>query len=122
MSKLLALIVEDDVDLAIIFEAALKEAGFVTKVIRAGDVAMKRLQAVIPDVVVLDMHLPEVAGTDILDSIRADERLAQTRVIVTTADVRLAETLHDRADLVLVKPVSFGQLRDMAKRMRMMQG
>jgi DNA-binding response OmpR family regulator len=116
----LALIIEDDFDLSIIFEEALKAAEFDTQVIQDGQKALEQLNAVTPDVVVLDLHLPHVAGTDILKQIRTDARLAQVRVIVTTADARLAETLHEQADLVLVKPVNFSQLRDMAKRLRAM--
>ena len=67
-----------------------------------------------PDVVVLDLHLPRVAGMDILHQIRADERLTGTRVIVATAHPRMAESLRDEADLVLLKPISFSQLRDLA--------
>lgn len=118
MNNPLALIIEDDFDLATIFDEALKAAEFKTEVIRAGDTAMARLAVVAPDVVILDLHLPHVAGTDILDQIRADERLAAARVIITTADARLAETMHNQADLVLVKPISFSQLRDMAVRLR----
>jgi DNA-binding response OmpR family regulator len=118
LSNPLALIIEDDYDLVIIFEEALKAAGFETQAARDGFTALKRLAAITPDVIVLDLHLPHVAGTDILKQIRADDRLAQARVIVATADARLAETLHDQADLVLVKPISFGQLRDLSKRMQ----
>ena len=114
----LALIIEDEYDLARIFDEALKAAHFETEVIRDGDEALARLEAVTPDVVVLDLHLPKVSGLDVLKRIQAEARLAQARVIVATADVRLAETLHDQADLVLVKPISFSQLRDMAGRLR----
>jgi DNA-binding response OmpR family regulator len=119
LSKPLALIIEDDYDLAAIFDEALKAAEFETKVIRTGDVAMRELAISIPDVVVLDLHLPHVAGTDILKRIHADGRLNDVRVIVTTADARLGEMLQEEADLVLLKPISFSQLRDMAKRLRM---
>ena len=117
MSNPLALIIEDDFDLSTIFAAALKASGFETEIVRDGRAAVQRLATVTPDVVVLDLHLPHVAGTDILDQIRADVRLAEIRVIVTTADARMAEMLHDQADLVLVKPISFGQLRDLAGRL-----
>jgi DNA-binding response OmpR family regulator len=115
----LALIIEDDYDLAAIFDEALKAAQFETKVIRTGDIAMKELSTSTPDVVVLDLHLPHVAGTDILKRIRVDDRLSHVRVIVTTADARLGEMVQEEADLVLLKPISFSQLRDMAKRLRM---
>jgi DNA-binding response OmpR family regulator len=118
LSNSLALIIEDDFDLSTIFDEALKAAGFETQVIRDGTNAVKKLESLTPDVVILDLHLPGVGGADILNQIRADERMGHTRVIVTTADARLAETLHDKSDLVLVKPVSFTQLRDLARRLR----
>jgi DNA-binding response OmpR family regulator len=114
MSELLGLIIEDDDDLSVIFSEALQAAGFKTEIIQSGDQALARLAITVPDVVVLDLHLPRVAGMDILHQIRADERLAGTRVIVATAHPRMAESLRDEADLVLLKPISFSQLRDLA--------
>ena len=52
-----------------------------------------------------------------MNQIRANKRMAKTRVIVSTADPRLAEIVGDKADLVLIKPVSFSQLRDLSVRM-----
>jgi two-component system response regulator AdeR len=114
MSELLGLIIEDDDDLAVIFSEALQAAAFKTEIIQSGDQALARLAVTTPDVVVLDLHLPRVAGMDILHQIRADARLAKTRVIVATAHPRMAESLRDEADLVLLKPISFSQLRDLA--------
>jgi CheY-like chemotaxis protein len=115
----LALIVEDDVDLSIIFSESFKAAGFEAEIIRDGQVAARRLAETVPDVVALDLHLPNVSGEEILDQIRADERLIETHVIITTADPRMAEPLVDRgATLVLIKPISFSQLRDLAKRLK----
>ena len=120
MDKLLALIVEDDQDLSTIFAASLKAAGYQTQIISDGDVAVQYLQDTIPDVVVLDLHLPGVSGTEILQEIRADERLEKTKVIVSTADPTLGDPLRDLADLVLIKPISFAQLRDLAMRLKQM--
>jgi DNA-binding response OmpR family regulator len=117
MANPLALIIEDDYDLSDIFARALQAAGFETQIIRRGDTALARLASIAPDVVVLDLHLPYVSGVDILREMRADARLAETRVIVATADPRAAETLEDQANLVLLKPISFSQLRDLAGRL-----
>ena len=62
----------------------------------------------------LDLHLPHVSGPDILRHIRVDARLTETRVIVATAHARIAESIRREADLVLLKPISFSQLRDLA--------
>lgn len=113
----LALVIEDDFDASAIFAKALRVVGFETEIIASGDKALERLAAVVPQMIVLDLHLPEVVGTDILRHIRADERLAETRVIVATADPRTADALQDDADLVLIKPTTFSQVRDFAKRL-----
>jgi CheY-like chemotaxis protein len=117
MSVRSALIIEDNSDLAIIFSQALQAAGFATGIIQDGDQALARLAITTPDVVVLDLHMPRVSGAEILRRIRADARLVGTRVIIATADIRATDMLQDQADLVLIKPVSFTQLRDLAGRL-----
>jgi DNA-binding response OmpR family regulator len=118
MSEPLALIIEDEPDLAEIFTEALRAAGFATETIRSGDRARERLAIVVPDVVVLDLHLPRVDGDQLLKQIRGDRRLQSTRVIIASADPLLAETLDGQAELVLIKPISFSQLRDLATRLK----
>jgi CheY-like chemotaxis protein len=117
MSVPFALIIEDHKDSAFIFGEALKAAGFEIEIVHLGDLALERLAATTPDVVVLDLHLPRVGGPDILHRIRTDARLAKTRVIVATAHPQMSERLQDDADVTLIKPVSFTQLRDLAARL-----
>ena len=119
MSEKFALIIEDEEDLATIYSEALKAGGFQTEIIYDGFIAQQRLTEVCPDVVVLDLNLPHVDGNQLLNQIRADKRLKKTRVLVTTADAGMADMLDQEADLVLLKPTSFIQLRMMAERMGM---
>lgn len=116
--KPLALIVEDDEDLSVIFSEALNAAGFQTETVRNGQLALDRLRTITPDVVSLDMHLPGISGLDILKYIRSEKRLAKTNVVVTTADAVMAEQVRETADFVLVKPIAFGQLRDLTARLK----
>lgn len=113
-----ALIIEDDESLATIFAEALNTVDFKTEIIRDGGLAMTRLATTEPDVVILDLHLPNVSGKDILHHIQTDQRLRATRVMIVTADAALVDSLQDEADLALLKPVSFHQLRDLAARLR----
>jgi two-component system cell cycle response regulator DivK len=117
MTNSLALIIEDDEFLAEIFSITLQEAEFEIEIIRDGQAALTRLAALTPALVVLDLHLPYVSGVDILHQIRADERLAETRVMLATADAIMADNLREDADLVLLKPISTNQLRELAKRL-----
>jgi CheY-like chemotaxis protein len=117
MTHLKALIIEDESDLAEIYSKALQREGFETETIANGRKAIERLSKVSPNVIILDLHLPQISGVTILQHIRSDERLKKTPVIVTTADERQAEELEQEADLVLLKPVSLNQLCELASRM-----
>ncbi|MCB9078919.1 MAG: response regulator [Anaerolineaceae bacterium] len=117
MTNPLALIIEDEDDLATIFSIALQTAKFEPEIIYDGQAALARLAEVAPAIVVLDLHIPGVSGQKILDYILTEPQFAQTHVIIATADARLGDTLRDKATLVLLKPVSPGQLRLLAKRL-----
>ena len=116
MSRLLAIVIEDDRSVATIYTEALRVAGYETEVIGNGRVALNRIHEVTPALVLLDLHLPEVEGEKILAYIRSEERLAATHIFLVTADHVLAEQIREQAHVVLLKPVSFVQLRDMAAR------
>src|SRR4029453_10658134 len=101
MASPVALIIEDDESLATVFSIALQMAEFETEIVRGGREALTRLTEIVPTLILLDLHLPNVSGRDILREIRADERLAKTWVILSTADAIMAEHLKGEADLVL---------------------
>ena len=117
MNKPLALIIEDDFDLSEIFSAALQKDGFEIEVVRDGKKAIDRLAGIAPAIIVLDLHLPHITGATVLQKIHATEHFAKTAVIITTADAQQADRLLGSADLILLKPVSVDQLRDLAKRL-----
>ena len=118
MTNSLALIIEDDEDLATIFAEALHLAQLETEIIVDGAAAAARLKEVVPAVVVLDLHLPQVSGATLLHLIRSTPALAHTRVIIATADPVMAEGLSLDADLVLIKPISYTMLRELCARLR----
>ena len=114
----LALVIEDDQDLSEIFTKALEAAGFEVETIHDGEVARQRLASVVPNVIVLDMHLPHVDGATLLKQIHADQRLEKVRIIIATADNVQAEFYRNQATIVMIKPISFSQLRDISARLK----
>lgn len=112
-----ALIVEDVSDLATIFAQALHAAGYEVQTLADGSLAQDYLQAIVPDLLVLDIHLPNLNGDELLHQVQEDSRFAQTKIIIVTADVRRGAELNDAVDLVLQKPVSYVQLRDLSSRL-----
>ena len=115
----LALIIEDDEDLANIFAEALLGIGLEVENLTDGESARQRLAGgEVPFVILLDMHLPHVSGKDLLEEIKNDPRFTNTWLMITTADARLAEDFRDQVDFALIKPILFGQLRDLVKRLK----
>jgi DNA-binding response OmpR family regulator len=117
MSAPTALIIEDDPDLGVIFSHTLKMIGFDTELIPDGLQGLWRLQASQPDVVILDLHLPGLSGDQILAAARADQHLKDTPIIVVSADSEMARDIREQADLVLIKPVTIGQLQAFVQRL-----
>jgi CheY-like chemotaxis protein len=118
MSELTALIIEDDSGIAFIYQEALQLAGYKTEILENGRFALQHLTHNTPNFILLDLHLPEVSGAEILEFIQERPQFSDTIVFLTTADHVQAEQLRARVDLVLLKPISFIQLRDMALRFR----
>lgn len=116
----LALIIEDDEDLANIFAEALRGVGFQVEIVADGRIGQQRLKhGPPPYLILLDMHLPHISGADLLTNIiHKDERLANAIVIITTADARMGEAYTEQADFVMIKPISFVQLRDLTSRLK----
>ncbi|HNB51002.1 MAG TPA: response regulator [Anaerolineales bacterium] len=117
MSSPLAFVIEDDKNLSFAYAEAVESAGFQVEIFRDGTEGLENLKKTVPALIILDLNLPGVNGVEILKYVRSDNRLEKTRVLVATADDRTAELLHGNADIVLVKPIGFGQLRDLAARL-----
>jgi len=122
MEKPFALIVEDDRDIAALFRHVLDIAGYHTEIEMHGKEALKHLDSVRPDIVLLDLHLPGVSGVQILERMRADERLKSVPVVVVTAYARDADSLPVEPDLILLKPVNLDQLSNLVQRLRTTPG
>ena len=102
----LALIVEDEASLRAIYQTVLNSLGFT--VIEAGDggEALSILEETTPSVIFLDMLLPRVDGTRVLDYIQGSPYLQEIPVVVLTAHHRFQQLIHLNAnDLFLLKPV-----------------
>lgn len=113
-----ALIIEDHFELGNIFADLLEMMGIQAEVVRDGKLAAQRLNEIVPEMVLLDMHLPHVSGQQLLHQIRADERLNDTKVLVMTADTQQGERLRPDADAVFIKPVTLEQIQMIIEHLR----
>ena len=118
MDKSIALLIEDDRDIAALFRHVLDISGFHTEIVMDGKDAIARLSTVQPDIVLLDLQLPNLSGVDILKQMRENEATQSIPVVVVTAFAYLADNLPVEPDLVLIKPVDINDLSCLIKRIR----
>lgn len=78
------LIVEDDLDLSRLFEQCLKSEGAITITAKNGREALEKINANKPDLILLDIILPEVNGIDVLIALKKDDSTKSIPVIVST--------------------------------------
>ena len=118
MNKPFALLIEDDRDVAALFRHVLDLAGYESESILDGKEAMDRLASVNPDVVLLDLQLPNMSGVEILKRMRADERMKTIPVVVITAYAYYANSLPVKPDLFLLKPVDIHDLTSLIQKLK----
>ncbi len=107
------LLIEDDADLFSLLQYNLEKEGFLLTGLQTGRGAIELCRKVRPDLILLDIMLPDSDGLDICKGIRKDTDLAAIPVIFLTA--RAAETdriigLEIGANDYVVKPFSIREL------------
>ena len=116
MSLPLAFILEDDPKLGELYETILKQCQYETRIIRSGQEAQQNLQTIVPNLILLDIHLPYVSGMELLEQTQTDKRFKATTIIVITADLYTAKDLKGKVEHVLLKTHGIANLREIATR------
>lgn len=101
------LVVDDDREIVRLVRSYLEKAGYVVLTAYDGGTAVHTLRRELPDVIVLDLMLPDMDGWDIARLIRSDDRLRQTIILMLTARVEDSDKivgLEIGADDYLTKP------------------
>ena len=107
------LVVEDDPDIAQLVAHYLEKAGFAAEITSSGREALASIAAQPPDVLVLDLMLPQVDGLEVCRTIRGNDATAGVPIIMLTARAEESDRivgLEIGADDYLAKPFSPGEL------------
>src|SRR4051812_44731730 len=79
------LVVEDDSDIADLVVRYLEKAGYAADRVASGRGAIEAVRARVPDLVVLDVMLPEIDGLEVCRLLRAGDKTAAIPIIMLTA-------------------------------------
>lgn len=107
------LIADDEPNIVISLEFLMKREGHQVLVARDGVQALDLIRAERPALVLLDVMMPGKTGFEVCQSVRADESLAGTRILLLTAkgrDTDVAQGLGLGADGYMTKPFSTKEL------------
>ncbi len=103
------LVVEDEADLAELVAFNLKQAGHVVATASSGATALAEIRRQRPDLVVLDVMLPDITGLEVCRRLRRDESTARLPVLMLTAkgeEVDRVVGFEVGADDYVLKPFS----------------
>lgn len=107
------LIVEDEPSVAELIAVNLRHNGFIPTVVFDGEAAQREVQAVLPDLILLDWMLPTSSGPTLLRLWRKDERTKFVPILMLTARSEESEKilgLNAGADDYITKPFSTQEL------------
>lgn len=105
------LLIEDDVSLAQGICDALKRVGFAVNWLQRGQDALQSIAVQVPDILILDLGLPDIDGLSVLKSVRRHQK--QLQILILTARDALADKIAGLdlgADDYLTKPFELDEL------------
>jgi CheY-like chemotaxis protein len=113
------LIIEDEEDAAELFAEMMRVSGFRVVKTSSSAPAIPMIIAQKPDVVLLDIMMPDISGLDILRQMRRDPALVNIPVVVVSAKSLPTDIKHGMeagASTYLTKPVGFFDLKEAVER------
>jgi DNA-binding response OmpR family regulator len=113
MSGPVILVADDDDDILLLVTTRLRRDGHDVVQASRGDTALELARQVKPALAVLDVGMPGLDGLEVLDAIRADKSLEQTKVLLLTAKAQESDVrrgYESGADAYVKKPFSPAEL------------
>lgn len=108
------LIVEDEDNIALALEHLLGREGYQLSRVADGALALDAVRELRPDLILLDVMLPNMSGYEICQQLRQDDDLAEVRILIMTArgtEIERRKGLAMGGDGFITKPFELSELR-----------
>ena len=112
------LVVDDEANIVLSLEFIMRQAGFDVRVAHNGEEALHAIRSAPPDLVLLDVMMPERDGYDVCQTIRANPEWKDIRIIMLTAkgrDIEREKGMALGADDYITKPFSTREVVERVK-------
>ncbi|MFH0986013.1 MAG: response regulator [Candidatus Omnitrophota bacterium] len=115
------LVVEDEYSASKFLSMRLQNLGFTVSVASDGMTGLKEATETIPDLIILDLMLPQLPGEEVCKALREsfDERLIKIPIIMLTGKDSMVDKILGKvigADAYLTKPYEFSDLYEVIKK------
>ncbi|MHB9155028.1 MAG: response regulator transcription factor [Endomicrobiales bacterium] len=118
----IVLVVEDEQNISDLIKERLGEEGYQVRVASSGAEAFRQVRENSPDIITLDIYLPDDNGLNILHSLKADPATSRIPVIIVSSSDEGTDAKDLGAEDFIRKPVNFERLlnsiRGVAERSR----
>ncbi|MEE9276978.1 MAG: response regulator transcription factor, partial [Dehalococcoidia bacterium] len=104
------LVVEDEANLAETLRFNLEREGYDVHTAADGEAGRHLARTIKPDLILLDVMLPALSGTEVLRRLRAESNVPVLRLTARTAEIDRVQGLNLGADDYITKPFGLGQL------------
>src|SRR5579864_9425927 len=107
------LVIEDETDLGEVLDYNLSKEGHRVHVVKTGAEGLRAARDLHPDLILLDLMLPDMSGTAVCKTLRKDQALRDVRVIMVTAkgeEIDRVVGFELGADDYVIKPFSVREL------------
>ena len=111
------LLIEDDFYLGELYKEILELESYEVRWIQDGSVAQQYLENHVPDMILLDLHLPTVSGAKLLEDILDRSQFTESKIVLISADGLLVDEIRHKVDIALLKPIGFRQLTSLCNRL-----
>lgn len=107
------LIVDDEPNIVLSLDYLVRRKGFVPLIARNGTEALSVANEHVPDLIILDIMMPDIDGYDVCQTIKSNPLFSHTKIIFLSAKSRpedISKGLKMGADKYVTKPFSTKQL------------
>ena len=120
MHRKTILIVDDELSILVPLQFLMEKEGYLSKLAQSGKEAIEKIHDIQPDLILLDIMLPDLDGYEIYQMIRNRREWESIRVIFLTAknrDADIAKGLAMGADAYITKPFSNTELMEKIRKL-----
>lgn len=107
------LVIDDENDILLIIKSALHEEGYDVTTANNGYDGLALAEDASPDLIILDIMMPEMDGFEVLQQLKENEKTAQIPVVILTglsSKDKIREALNKGIDYYIVKPFEYQDL------------